>query len=407
MADPRRIALVSMHTSPAAQPGTGDAGGMNVVLLETAKALVARGFEVELLTGGAEHADRAVELRPGLTLRTLPAGAGLPKSRLPEAADAFGEAVAGLARRRGTGYELIHAHYWLSGIATLPVALELGLPFVQSFHTLAAMKNRTLQPGAEPEPELRGRSERFLANQASAVVAGSRAEAISVLDDLGASADRTWVVPPGVDTALFRPLPERDRAEVRTALGLPAGRPMLAMAGRIQPLKGHELAVRALGMLAGLRDRPLLVIAGEPTPGDEQHLRDLLRLAEEVRVGADVHVVGALPRPQLARLLAAATLTLMPSSSETFGLVALESAASGTPVLGSRSTGLLDSVADGRSGILIEGRDPGRWAQAIAALLSDRERLTALRTSARRHAERHTWEDAADRLLEVYTALIG
>jgi D-inositol-3-phosphate glycosyltransferase len=407
MAGPSRIALVSMHTSPAAQPGTGDAGGMNVVLLETAKALVARGFEVELLTGGAERADRAVELRPGLTLRTLPAGAGLPKARLPDAADAFGEAVAELAGRRGVGYELIHAHYWLSGIATLPVALELGLPFVQSFHTLAAMKNRSLQPGAQPEPELRSRSERFLANQASAVVAGSRAEAISVLDDLGASADHTWVVQPGVDTTVFRPRSEHDRARFRATLGLPAGRPILVMAGRIQPLKGHELAVRALEMLAGLRDRPLLVIAGEPTPGDEQHLRDLLRLAESLHVGGDVRVVGALPQPQLARLFAAATLTLLPSTSETFGLVALESAACGTPVVASRSTGLLDSVADGRSGVLIDGRDPGRWAQVLAALLADAERLAALRQSARRHAERHTWADTADRLVEVYASLIG
>lgn len=407
MAGPSRIALVSMHTSPAAQPGTGDAGGMNVVLLETAKALVGHGFEVDLLTGGAAGADRSVELHPGLTLRTLPAGGGLPKSRLPEAADAFGEAVAELAGRRGAGYELIHAHYWLSGIATLPVALELGLPFVQSFHTLAVMKNRHLSPGVEPEPELRGRSERFLANQASAVVAGSRAEAVAVLDDLGASADRTWVVTPGVDTEVFAPLADDDRSVVRARLGLPEDRPILAMAGRIQPLKGHELVLRAMGMLAGLRVRPVLVLAGEPTPGDEQYLRDLLRLAEELGVARDVHIAGALPQPQLARLLAAATFTLVPSHSETFGLVALESAACGTPVIASRSTGLLDSVADGRSGILLDGRDPGRWAQVLAALLADPERVTRLRASARRHAECHTWQESADRLAEVYSALTG
>jgi D-inositol-3-phosphate glycosyltransferase len=160
-------------------------------------------------------------------------------------------------------------------------------------------------------------------------------------------------------------------------------------------------------MLAGLRPRPLLVLAGEPTPGDEQHLRDLLRLAEQLRVADDVHVLGALPQPQLARLLAAATITLLPSHSETFGLVALESAACGTPVLGSRTTGLLDSVADGRSGILLDGRDPGRWAQVLAGMLADSGRLDELRTSARAHAERHTWDDAADRLMEVYTALVG
>jgi D-inositol-3-phosphate glycosyltransferase len=287
------------------------------------------------------------------------------------------------------------------------VALELGLPFVQSFHTLAAMKNRFLGPGSEPEPELRGRSERFLANQASAVVAGSRAEALSVLDDLGGSADRTWVVLPGVDTAVFRPLPDGEPAAVRSELRLPAERPILVMAGRIQPLKGHDLAVRALAMLAGLRVRPLLVLAGEPTPGDEDYLREVLRDAERLGVAADVHVVGALPQPQLARLLAAATLTLLPSHSETFGLVALESAACGTPVIAARSTGLRDSVADGRSGMLLDGRDPGRWAQVLAALLADPERLAQLGASARRHAECHTWEESADRLAEVYSSLVG
>jgi D-inositol-3-phosphate glycosyltransferase len=406
MADPRRIAMVSMHTSPAALPGTGDAGGMNVVLLETAKALVERNVEVDLLTR-ATGPEETIELAPGLTLRTLEAGGDLPKEELAEAADAFGEAVAELAGRRGGGYELLHAHYWLSGVAALPVALELGLPFVQSFHTLAAMKNRALGPGELPEPELRRRSERFLANQASAVVAGSRAEALAVLDDLGAPADRTWVVQPGVDTALFRPLPAGEEVELRQGLRISEERPILAMAGRLQPLKGHELAMRALGMLGGLKNRPVLVVAGEPTPGQEGYVRGLEHLADNLGIRDDVRFVGALGRSELARLFASAALTLMPSRSETFGLVALESAACGTPVIATRSTGLSDSVADGHSGILLDGRDPGRWAQVIAALLGDPVRVAALARSAREHAERRSWGDSADSLLEVYSALLG
>jgi D-inositol-3-phosphate glycosyltransferase len=408
MAAPRRIAMVSMHTSPAAQAGTGDAGGMNVVLLETARALVERGYEVDLLTRCTGRAE-TVELAPGLTLRALPAGGELPKEQLAEAADAFGEAVAELAGRRGSGYELLHAHYWLSGIATLPVALELGIPFVQSFHTLAVMKNRTLGAGEAPEPELRRRSERFLANQASAVVAGSRAEALAVLDDLGAPADQTWVVSPGVDTEMFRPRPagEEDEVALRKSLRISAERPILTMAGRLQPLKGHELALRALAMLGGLRNRPVLVVAGEPTPGQDSYLRGLEHLADNLGVRESVRFVGALDRQALSGLLASSALTLMPSRSETFGLVALESAACGTPVLASRSTGLAESVSDGHSGILLDGRDPGRWAQVVAALLGDPVRLAALARSARQHAQRHGWGDSADALVEVYTALLG
>ncbi|MDQ1526443.1 MAG: D-inositol-3-phosphate glycosyltransferase, partial [Microbacteriaceae bacterium] len=166
--------MVSMHTSPAATAGSGDAGGMNVSILATARQLAARGVEVDLLTR-AVGAPMVTELADRITLRELAAGppTELPKSRLREFADEFGEGVADLAGRRGTRYDLIHAHYWLSGIATLPVTLEFGIPLVQSFHTLAAMKNRVLAPGQPAEPEARVRSEMFLSNQAAAIVAGS------------------------------------------------------------------------------------------------------------------------------------------------------------------------------------------------------------------------------------------
>ena len=202
----RRIAMVSMHTSPADSPGRGDAGGMNVALLAVASQLARRGVEVDLLTRAAE-APFEREVADGVLLRGLAAGppSPLPKNRLVEVADEFGEAVATLAGRLAPRYDLIHAHYWLSGLATLPVAIELGIPFVQSFHTLAAMKNLNLAPGDAPEQEGRLRGEAFLGSQADAVVASSAAEVMALIDELHTPAERLWVIPPGVDSELFTP----------------------------------------------------------------------------------------------------------------------------------------------------------------------------------------------------------
>ena len=403
-----RIAMVSMHTSPAAMAGTGDAGGMNVLVLSIAAELASRGVGVDLLTR-ADGPPRVVEVSDGITLHELRAGAArpLPKGELVAATDEFGEAVANLAGRTGAGYDVIHAHYWLSGLATLPVALELGIPFVQSFHTLAAMKDRMRGPGEAPEPEMRVRSEMFLAHQANAIIAGSLAEVTTLIDDVGAPADKIWVIPPGVDIDLFRPgraIAAGDRARLR--LGITAGRPIISVVGRVQPLKDQELAIRMLAELHALRGwAPVLVIAGDATPGDDGYLSSLRSVATSLGVSGDIRFVGGLGREELADLLAASSVTLVPSRSETFGLVALESAASGTPVVGFRGTGLLESVADGRSGLLLDSREPRAWANAVAGLLEDAQGLGRLSESARHHAEGYTWAATATALLGVYAGL--
>ena len=399
----QRVAMIAMHTSPAAQPGTADAGGLNVAVLGVAAELAARGVQVDLVTRGDGGAR---DLLPGVTLHELSAGpAGiLPKERLPEVADEFGEAIARLARTRH--YDILHAHYWLSGIATLPVAIELDRPLVQSFHTLGAMKNALAGAGQSPEPVQRVRSEMFLAAQADAVIASSSAEATVLIDDVGAPPDRTWIIPPGVDLALFSPRPAALNSATRAALGLEPDRPLVVIAGRVQPLKGHELAVRALAELHALRGwAPLLVVAGEVTPGSEGFAAELRALAGQLGVAPDVRFVGALQRDALANLLSAAALTVVPSYSETFGLVALESAASGTPVLAYRAGGLSESVAEGTSGLLLGTRDPRYWATEMALLIEDDERRAALGLTARGHAERFTWGAAAASLLGVYAGV--
>jgi D-inositol-3-phosphate glycosyltransferase len=406
---PSRIAMVSMHTSPAAAAGSGDAGGMNVSILALAEGLAARGVEVDLLTR-ASAAPAVTELSQGVVLRELAAGPArvVPKGELPGIADEFGEAVADLVRLTDGGYDLIHAHYWLSGLATLPVALEQGIPLVQSFHTLASMKNRSLAPGQAPEPELRVRSEMYLANQAAAIVAGSTAEVASLIDEVRAPADRVWVIPPGVDVELFRP----DRAiraglRMRARLGIAEDRPVIAVAGRIQPLKDQELAIRAFAEVHALRGwAPVLVLAGAETPGDEEYGRSLRSMAAGLGVADDVRFVGALSREDLADLFAMARITLMPSRSETFGLVALESAASGTPVIGYNGGGLVESIADGVSGVLIDSRDPEEWASAIALLLSDVPELERFQFTARHHALGFTWGATTTALLGVYSSLL-
>ena len=346
------------------------------------------------------------ELDDGVLLRTLAAGppSPIPKRRLVDVADEFGEAVATLVGRFEPRYDLLHEHYWLSGLATLPVAIELGLPFVQTFHTLGAMKNRSLAPGDEPEPEGRLRGEAFLGSQADAVVASSGAEVAAIIDDLHASAERLWVIPPGVDTELFTPARARNAAAVRDYVGVGDG-PLLVVAGRIQPLKDQELAIRILAELRSLDPAPALVIAGEAN--DEAYLARLERTAAELGVERLVHFTGALDRESLADLFATADATLVTSHSETFGLVALESAASGTPAFAYRGTGLVESVSDGQSGHLVDSRDPEDWAEAILEHAFDRRNVDELRRTARSFAEGFTWATAAASHLGLYESLVS
>lgn len=396
--------MVSLHTSPAAHPAAADASGMNVAILETAKELAVRGVEVDLITRAVDHFG-ATAIAPGVTLHELPVGplTSVPHSDVPHLADDFGEAVALMAGRGAPRYDVIHAHYWLSGIAALPVALELGVPFVQSFHTLATITNSRNALGHSREPQRRVMSERYLASQADAIVTSSAFEATSLIDEVGAPAGSVWVVPPGVDNTHFFPL-RATPDPLLSVLSIDHGRAVLALVARVQPHKGHELAIRALAALPS--PRPLLAIAGTPTPGNESYLLHLRALVSELGVNADVRFLGALDRDDIAALFARADLTLIPSLSETFGLVALESAASGTPIVAALSTGLVESVSPGESGVLIESREPRDWATVIGGMLADATALRTLSTSAREFSESFSWGATAAGLLGVYASVL-
>ncbi|GAA3604386.1 glycosyltransferase [Agrococcus terreus] len=400
---PLRIAMVSMHTSPAERPGKGDAGGLNVLVLESARALAARGHQVDLFTrsAGAPHAE---SVAPGVALYALETGGGVVRKHdLPNHADAFGEELRRAAEAASAPYDVLHAHYWLSGLAALPVSLALGVPIVQTFHTLAEEKNRTLADGDRPEPERRIFTERYLAHEVDAIAAVSRAEVDVLCDGVGAAAERVWLVPPAVDTALFQPAPVDARHEVRARLGVHPEDRLVVCVGRVQPLKGQDLAVRMLQHLPGA----VLVLAGDATPGAERYLDSLHDIARDTGVAGRVRHIGSLDRPALAQLLDAADVVVVPSRTESFGLVPLEAAATGTPVVASRVGGLMESVVDGETGVLVDGRDPFEWAEAVGGILDDEDRRLELGLAGRRTAARRDWQDVALELEGVYRSVLA
>ncbi|AYG03530.1 glycosyltransferase [Gryllotalpicola protaetiae] len=386
-----RIGLVSLHTSPLDTPGRGDAGGMNVVVRALADELARAGHRVEVLTRAASVADvgRLDTLDSGACVRYLTAGepAALDKAALPGVTGEFGRAL-----RELPPFDVLHSHYWLSGRAALPVARDTGAAHVLSLHTVAVVKNARLAAGDAAEPQLRIDAERMLARRSDAVVTSTRSERDAVVAAYGASPRDVEVIPPGVDTELFRP-----------AAGPRSG---VIVIGRIQPLKGQDLAIRAVSRLApGIR--PHLSIAGEVSgAGSERYRAELERLVEARGLRADVSFVGALPRDELAARIARCALVLVPSRSETYGLVTLEAAACGVPVVAAAAPGLIDAVRAGATGVLVPGRDERTWAAAIERLLRDPAWRAVMAQASVAHARAHSWKSAARRLGNLYRQTI-
>ncbi|MET0352784.1 glycosyltransferase [Plantibacter sp. lyk4-40-MEA-4] len=389
---PLRIAMISLHTSPGDEPGSGDAGGMNVVVRHQAVAMGAAGHEVDVITRRSS-ADQpsAASLAPGVTLRFLDAGPAEPvaKGRHEEFVDDFRSELARLPR-----YDVLHAHHWFSGMAALPLARELGIPHVQSFHSIAAESTTPLSHGERAESPGRLAGEARLAAESDAVVAISAAEADTAITRLGARPDRVSIVPPGVDGTLFHPLD-----------GPRSGRPTAVVAGRLHPLKGFDLAIETIAAVAP-ELRPELVIAGDVSVDYDRYAEELAALARDLGVADDVRFVGPQSRIGLATLFRESTLVLVPSHSETYGLVALEAAASGVPTVVAASGGLREAVVDGETGIVIDSRDPHIWGAAVSSILGDPKRLAQLGSAARRRAERFDWQRSGDALVDVYRTLL-
>lgn len=425
--DPRHVLLLSMHTSPVDQPGSGDAGGLNVYVWHLARALAQAGWRVDMATLDRDPVHdagvRATTVANGVRLLTvaLTGAAQTPKSGLPGFAPQFGRALAAHYDREGGFPAVLHAHYWLSGVAALEAAAVeaargVDVPVVLTLHTSAAAKNLRAGPDESPEPREREDAERDAVARACRTIVNTPAEREQVVELYGARPERVVVIPPGVDTTVFHPgaarpvLGPSDRDSDRDSdldadrEATDPARPFTVLcAGRVQPLKGQQVLVRALGLLR--REHPetpvRLVLAGVGAP---EFLERLHELAAEEGVTDAVQFLGSLPRPELARLMGAVDAVAVPSSSETFGLVAVEAQACGTPVMATDVDGLRYAVRDGETGWLVPGRDPADWAKAVHRAAIEPERWRAMSPAAQARAQELTWDDVAAAHARTYLA---
>jgi D-inositol-3-phosphate glycosyltransferase len=396
--------MLSVHTSPLDAPGSGDAGGMNVYIVETAKRLAERGVEVEIFTR-ATSSDQppAAALAPGVLVRHVTAGPfeGLAKADLPGQMCAFAAGVLRTEALHDAGwYDVIHSHYWLSGQVGFLARDRWGVPFVHSAHTLAKVKNLTLADGDAPEPLARVVGEQQVVAEADRLIASTEEEADQLIRLYGAAPAVVRTVTPGVDLDTFVPGPKR---QARRALGLDENLPTLLFVGRIQPLKAPDVLLRAAAELRAQFALPVqVVVVGGPSGSELDTPRRLAALTTTLGLDDSVRFVPPLDRATLAEHYRAADLTVVPSHSESFGLVALESQACGTPVAAAAVGGLPTAVSDGRSGVLVTGHDPAQWAKVLADLLTSPGELARLRAGARTHAERFSWDRTTDGLLVAY-----
>ncbi|MCB0932102.1 MAG: D-inositol-3-phosphate glycosyltransferase [Mycobacterium sp.] len=399
---PRRIAVLSVHTSPLAQPGSGDAGGMNVYVLQTALHLARRGVEVEIFTRATSSLDApVVPVAPGVLVRNVVAGPfeGMAKNDLPTQLCAFTAGVLRAEANHEPGhYDLVHSHYWLSGQVGWLARDRWAVPLVHTAHTLAAVKNASLADGDEPEPPLRAVGEQQVVDEANRLVVNTEDEARQLVSLHNADPGRVDVVHPGVDLETFTP---GDRAAARAALGDIGGGPLVAFVGRIQPLKAPDVLLRAAALLPDIR----VLVAGGASGTGLAAPDGLARLAADLGIADRVTFLPPQSREQLANVYRAADLVAVPSYSESFGLVAVEAQACGTPVVAAAVGGLPVAVADGRSGSLVNGHDPDRWAAAIAALLASDARQ--LGRAALAHAQQFSWDNTVEGLLGSYRRAIA
>jgi D-inositol-3-phosphate glycosyltransferase len=398
--------VLSVHTSPLAQPGTGDAGGMNVYVLQSALQMAGRGVEVEIFTRATSSADQpVVKVAPGVLVRNVVAGPfeGLDKYDLPTQLCAF---TAGVLRAEATHepgyYDVVHSHYWLSGQVGWLARDRWAVPLVHTAHTLAAVKNAALADGDAPEPPLRAVGEQQVVDEADRLIVNTEHEAQQLVSLHHADPARVDVVHPGVDLEMFTP---GDKRAARAALGFDPREPVLAFVGRIQPLKAPDLLLRAAAKRPGVR----VLVAGGPSgsgliprpgAGGVPMPDGLVRLADELGIADRVTFLPPQSREQLVEVFRAADLVGVPSYSESFGLVAIEAQACGTPVVAAAVGGLPVAVRDGVSGTLVDGHDVDDWAQAIDALLQ--RGPDSMSRAAVEHAATFSWSHTVDALLASY-----
>ncbi|TMC83484.1 MAG: glycosyltransferase family 1 protein [Chloroflexi bacterium] len=400
----RRVAVISMHTSPTASLGQNANGGLNVYVREICAAFSDRGIASDVFTRRGSTDPAMESLAQNSCVIYLPAGRGLDKYSLYDQVPAFANQVLEFGEREGLAYDMVFSHYWLSGEVACLLRPQMSAGWAHIAHTLGLVKNRTLAAGAHAEPALRIRVEGEISRQADLLIASTGEEASDLVHGYGADPERVVVVPPGVDLSVFQPI---DRDEARRKIGYGPGR-LLLFVGRLERLKGVEVAILALALL---RDRAhddvrLLILGEDSKDGDESEMERLKAIATAAGVRDRVDFLGSVAHHELPYFYSAADVCVMPSYSESFGLVGLEAQACGRPVVGSGVTGLRSVVRDDVSGYLIDSHDPATYAERIGRLLDNPELAQQMGRRGRLLAQRFSWTRTADRLEELFVGVV-
>ncbi|MEU7452345.1 D-inositol-3-phosphate glycosyltransferase [Streptosporangium roseum] len=407
-----RVATISMHTSPLDQPGTGDAGGMNVYIVEAARRLAQLGVEVEIFTRQTSRdLPPVAEIAPGVSVRHVTAGPyeELDKGDLPGQLCGFLSGVLRTEAMYEPGrYDVIHSHYWLSGQVGWLAKERWGVPLVHTMHTMAKVKNLLLAEDDRPEPTARVLGEEQVVQVADRLVANTPTEAQELIDLYGAAPGRVEVVNPGVNLNVFQPA---SKGAARHRLDLPQDAHVLLFVGRVQPLKAPDVLLRAAARMLiddpSLRSRLVVVCVGGPSGNGLARPSYLTDVAASLGISDVVRIVPPAPQHELADWYRAADVTVVPSHNESFGLVALESQACGTPVAAASVGGLRTAVADGVSGVLVEGHDPQDWARVLSRFVHRPAWRDALAAGAVAQAAAFGWSATAARLADVYAGAMA
>jgi D-inositol-3-phosphate glycosyltransferase len=406
----RRVATLMVHTSPLDQAGTGDAGGMNIYVVEAAQNMAAQGVKVDIFTRrtNSKIAD-VVDVAPGVRVIQLNVGpvTGVTKEQLPKMIPdlslAFKEALS------RDSYDVIHSHYWISGKVAMPVAKDLNIPLVHTMHTMARVKNLNLAEGETPEPMIRVQGETQIVAAADALVANTDAEAASLVSLYEACPDNVSVVSPGVNLKVFTP--GAGRAAAREIVNLDKDAHIITFVGRIQPHKGPEVLIRSIAELVShsphLRTKLIVNIIGGASGANQSEVERLKELTTWLGIDDVVRFAPPIPREDLPNWYRASDLVCVPSYSESFGLVALEAQACGTPVVATAVGGLRTAVADGISGVLVDGHDPRAWSSVLARLLQEPQRRVLLSMGAVEHASHFGWDATSRGTLDIYDRVLS
>jgi D-inositol-3-phosphate glycosyltransferase len=399
---PQRIAMVTMHTSPLATPGLGDAGGLNVYVAELARRLGERGLEVDVFTRRDDpEVDPVVEVDENVRVLQVPAGpaAPVPKEALPALVGDFGTYV----RTRLNRYDLVHTHYWLSGLVGVDLKAATGVPLVHTMHTMARVKNAALAEGHEPEPDLREQGEARVVAVADVLTANTSDERTDLQQHYAARREQVVIVPPGVDLHTFHPC---DQPKSRAQLGVAQDAQMILFVGRIQPLKAPDVLIKAVAQLVAdnpaRRERLRLIIIGSPSGPQGSWSTSLGPLADALGVNDLIDFRPHSLRSELFRWYCASDVVGVPSYNESFGLVALEAQACGRPVVATDVGGLRHAVRSQHTGLLVAGHDPTAWAEALGDVLDDRTARVRMGVNAAGHASRFSWDNTAAATLQAY-----